>query len=136
MGRSRFQTTKGDFCSSTTEKLNGTRPLAGVKVVELCEWVAAPAAVRCLSEMGATIYKVEPPYGDAQRTQGPGFGCEQTETEDPTIDLNNTNKNFISINLKNEDGMAFMKKLLAEAVFLLTTCVTKLLSRWVLTTQP
>ena len=100
---------------STTEKLNGYGPLAGVKVVELCEWVAAPAAVRCLSEMGATIYKVEPPYGDAQRTQGPGFGCEQTETEDPTIDLNNTNKNFISINLKNEDGMAFMKKLLAEA---------------------
>lgn len=100
---------------STTEKLNGFGPLAGVKVVELCEWVAAPAAVRCLSEMGATIYKVEPPHGDAQRTQGPGFGCEQTDTEDPTIDLNNTNKNFISINLKNEDGMAFMKKLLAEA---------------------
>lgn len=58
---------------STTEKLNGYGPLAGVKVVELCEWVAAPAAVRCLSEMGATIYKVEPPYGDAQRTQGPGL---------------------------------------------------------------
>lgn len=100
---------------STTEKLNGFGPLAGIKVVELCEWVAAPAAVRCLSEMGATIYKVEPPHGDAQRTQGPGFGCEQNEKEDPTIDLNNTNKNFISINLKDEEGMKFMKKLLAEA---------------------
>ena len=54
---------------STTEKLNGYGPLAGVKVVELCEWVAAPACVRCLSEMGATVIKVEPPYGDAQRTQ-------------------------------------------------------------------
>lgn len=64
---------------STTEKLNGYGPLAGVKVVELCEWVAAPACVRCLSEMGATVIKVEPPYGDAQRTQGPGFGCEQTD---------------------------------------------------------
>ena len=53
---------------STTEKLNGYGPLAGVKVVELCEWVAAPACVRCLSEMGATVIKVEPPYGDAQRT--------------------------------------------------------------------
>lgn len=100
---------------STTEKLNGYGPLAGVKVVELCEWVAAPACVRCLSEMGATIYKVEPPYGDAQRTQGPGFGCEQTDLEDPTIDLNNTNKNFLAINLKNEDGMKFMKQLLADA---------------------
>ena len=100
---------------STTEKLNGYGPLAGVKVVELCEWVAAPACVRCLSEMGATVIKVEPPYGDAQRTQGPGFGCEQTDMEDPTIDLNNTNKNFVSINLKNEEGMKFMKKLLADA---------------------
>lgn len=100
---------------STTEKLNGYGPLAGVKVVELCEWVAAPACVRCLSEMGATVIKVEPPYGDAQRTQGPGFGCEQTDLEDPTIDLNNTNKNFVSINLKNEEGMKFMKKLLADA---------------------
>ena len=100
---------------STTEKLNGYGPLAGVKVVELCEWVAAPACVRCLSEMGATVIKVEPFTGDAQRTQGPGFGCEQTDMEDPTIDLNNTNKNFVSINLKNEEGMKFMKKLLADA---------------------
>lgn len=45
---------------STTDKLNGFGPLAGVKVVELCEWVAAPAAVRCLSEMGATVIKTEP----------------------------------------------------------------------------
>lgn len=35
-----------------TEKLNGYGPLAGVKVVELCEWVAAPATVRVLSEPG------------------------------------------------------------------------------------
>lgn len=45
---------------STTDKLNGFGPLAGVKVVELCEWVAAPAAVRCLSEMGATVIKTDP----------------------------------------------------------------------------
>ena len=48
---------------STTDKLNGFGPLAGVKVVELCEWVAAPAAVRCLSEMGATVIKTEPLHG-------------------------------------------------------------------------
>ena len=64
---------------STTDKLNGFGPLAGVKIVELCEWVAAPAAVRCLSEMGATVIKTEPLHGDAQRTQGPGFGCHQPQ---------------------------------------------------------
>lgn len=100
---------------STTDKLNGFGPLAGVKVVELCEWVAAPAAVRCLSEMGATVIKTEPLHGDAQRTQGPGFGCEKNDFEDPTFDLNNTNKDLVAINLKNEEGMKFMKKLLADA---------------------
>ena len=99
---------------STTDKLNGFGPLAGVKIVELCEWVAAPAAVRCLSEMGATVIKTEPLHGDAQRTQGPGFGCEKNDYEDPTFDLNNTNKDLVAINLKDEDGMKFMKKLLAD----------------------
>ena len=100
---------------SVTEKLNGYGPLNGVKVVELCEWVAAPATVRILSEMGAEIMKVEPLHGDAQRTQGPGFGCEQNDTEDPTIDLNNTNKNWLALNLKSEEGFAVMDKLLSEA---------------------
>lgn len=98
-----------------TEKLNGYGPLAGVKIVELCEWVAAPATVRILSEMGAEVMKVEPLWGDAQRTQGPGFGCDQTEEEDPTIDLNNTNKNWIALNLKDPEAMEVMHKLLAEA---------------------
>ena len=100
---------------SVTEKLNGYGPLNGVKVVELCEWVAAPATVRVLSEMGAEIIKVEPLHGDAQRTQGPGFGCEQTEREDPTIDLNNTNKNWLSLNLKTPEGSKVMHQLLATA---------------------
>ena len=56
-----------------SEKLNGYGPLNGVKVVELCEWVAAPATVRILSEMGAEIMKVEALHCYAHRTQGPGF---------------------------------------------------------------
>ena len=65
--------------------------------------------------MGATVIKTEPLHGDAQRTQGPGFGCEKNDYEDPTFDLNNTNKDLVAINLKDEDGMKFMKKLLADA---------------------
>ena len=38
---------------TVTEKLNGYGPLAGIKVVEMCTYVAAPATVRVLSEMGA-----------------------------------------------------------------------------------
>jgi len=100
---------------STTEKLNGYGPLNGVRIIELCEWVAAPATVRVLSEMGAEVIKVEPLHGDAQRTQGAGFGIDKTDTEDPTIDLNNTNKNWISLNLKSPEGAKIMQELLATA---------------------
>ena len=106
---------KGKMRMSVTEKLNGYGPLAGIKVVEVCTYVAAPATVRVLSEMGAEIIKVESFAGDTQRTQGPGFGCELTETEEPTIELNNTNKNWVSLNLKTEEGLTILKKLIADA---------------------
>ena len=119
---------KGKMRMSVTEKLNGYGPLAGIKVVEVCTYVAAPATVRVLSEMGAEIIKVESFAGDTQRTQGPGFGCELTETEDPTIDLNNTNKNWVSLNLKTEEGLTILKKLIADADVFMTVerCVEKL----------
>ena len=100
---------------TVTEKLNGYGPLAGIKVVEMCTYVAAPATVRVLSEMGAEVIKIESFAGDTQRTQGPGFGCELTDTEDPTIDLNNTNKNWVSLNLKDPEGLAIAKKMIGEA---------------------
>ena len=54
---------------TTTEHLNGYGPLAGIKIVELCTYVAGPATVRVLSDMGAEVIKIEPPFGDAQRVQ-------------------------------------------------------------------
>lgn len=95
--------------------MNGFGPLAGVKVVELADWVAAPAAVRQLGEMGAEIIKVENPNGDPQRTQCWGFGGANTERCDPTYENVNANKDWISLNLKTEDGMAIMMDLLAGA---------------------
>ena len=114
---------------STTEHLNGYGPLAGIKVVELCTYVAGPATVRVLSDMGAEVLKVEAPMGDAQRTQGPCFGAKQTETEDPTFDLNNTNKNMICINTKHPDGLAAMKKLISEADVFVTNTRTRSLEK-------
>jgi crotonobetainyl-CoA:carnitine CoA-transferase CaiB-like acyl-CoA transferase len=106
---------------TVTDKLNGYGPLNGVKVIELCEWVAAPAGVRLLAEMGAEIVKIEPPHGDAQRTQGPGFGADRTDLEDPIFDLDNTNKNWLCINLKTAEGMAICRQLLASADVFVTS---------------
>lgn len=41
--------------------------LAGVRVVELGMWVAAPAAAAMLADWGADVVKVEQPSGDPNR---------------------------------------------------------------------
>ena len=115
---------------TVTEKLNGYGPLAGIKVVEMCTYVAAPATVRVLSEMGAEVIKIESFAGDTQRTQGPGFGCELTDTEDPTIDLNNTNKNWVSLNLKDPEGLAIAKKMIGEADIFMNNMRTAALKKF------
>lgn len=98
-----------------SKEFEGFGPLSGVRVVELAEWVAAPAAVRCLGEMGAEVIKVENPAGDPQRTQCYGFGGKRTEECDPTYENVNANKDWISLNLKTEEGMAIFMDLLSTA---------------------
>lgn len=98
-----------------SQELNGFGPLTGIKVVELCEWVAAPSAARCMAEMGAEVIKVENPVGDPQRSQGSGYGCNRTEECDPTYDMINAGKDFLSLNLKNPEAMDILMDLLADA---------------------
>lgn len=45
-------------------------PLAGIRVLELGSTVAGPAAGRLLADLGAEVFKVEPPEGDQLRTWG------------------------------------------------------------------
>ena len=115
---------------TTTEHLNGYGPLAGIKVVEMCTYVAGPATVRVLSDMGAEVIKIEAPVGDAQRTQGAAFGAKKTETEDPTFDLNNTNKNLICVNTKTPEGLEIFDKLVADADIFVTNTRTKSLKQF------
>jgi crotonobetainyl-CoA:carnitine CoA-transferase CaiB-like acyl-CoA transferase len=47
----------------------GLGALAGLRVVELGVWVAAPAAAALLADWGADVIKVEPPTGDPEVVQ-------------------------------------------------------------------
>jgi crotonobetainyl-CoA:carnitine CoA-transferase CaiB-like acyl-CoA transferase len=97
------------------------RGLEGIKVVELAGYVAGPACPRLLGELGATIYKVEPPGGDDQRTQGAGWGFpNKTEFDDPTYDMSSMNKEWISVNLKSPEGREFLYKLIGNSDILVT----------------
>ncbi len=45
-------------------------PLAGVKILELTAVVLGPWACQILADMGAEVIKIEPPYGDSNRSLG------------------------------------------------------------------
>ena len=50
-----------------------SKPLAGVKVVELATFVAGPVSARLLADLGAEVIKVERPEGDAWRATGVSY---------------------------------------------------------------
>ncbi len=88
-------------------------PLAGLRVVEFAHMVMGPTCGLALADLGADVVKVEPaaegdkPAGDnTRRLQGAGTGF---------FAMLNRNKRSVTLDLKSADGLAFAKRLIAEA---------------------
>ena len=90
---------------------NATKPLSGVKVVELGTLIAGPFAARILAEFGAEVIKIESPDGgDPLRKwrklyQGTSLWWY----------LQSRNKKSVTVNLKQADGVDVVRKLVASA---------------------
>jgi len=100
-----------------------SKPLTGVKVVELATFVAGPSCARLLSDMGAEVIKIEHPKGDGWRQTSKSYIPGRfSDDENPVFDIYNSGKQHIALNLKNPSGMAIMHKLLEQAdVFISNT---------------
>ena len=95
-----------------------SKPLAGIKVVEVAMWAFVPAAGAILSDMGATVIKVEPPTGDPLRGLQTGLGSSQSNI-DLSWESYNRGKQSITLDLKQEAGREVLMRLLEGAdVFL------------------
>ena len=95
------------------------KPLQGIKVVELGTHVAVPTAARLLADWGAEVIKVEAITGDLWRYYGLNTRTPITEEENPIFCVPNSNKEIISLNLKSEEGLDILMRLLGDAdVFL------------------
>ncbi|MBW6455807.1 MAG: CoA transferase, partial [Trueperaceae bacterium] len=53
--------------------------LSGIVVLDLSRILAGPYASQLLADLGATVWKVEPPHGDDTRTWGPPFADEAAD---------------------------------------------------------
>ena len=104
------------------------KPLEGVKILELSTFVAAPSSARLLSDMGATVIKVEHPNGDLWRKTGVSYVPRRfSDNENPVFDIYNAGKKHIALNLKTAEGMEVFHKLLSQSdVFITNTRVQAL----------
>lgn len=90
------------------------RPLDGIRVVELCQWVAGPAAAGIMADWGADVIKVEAPAGDPQRrifeAVGVGAGAPN-----PTFAQDNRGKRSVVLDLGTDADRATFERLLDRA---------------------
>ncbi|MDT3394352.1 MAG: CoA transferase [Bacillota bacterium] len=99
--------------------------LKGVRIIDMTTFLAAPTVSRILGEWGADVIKVEPPKGDAERTQGAVFNMPYADDENLGFDISNLNKRFVTLNLKKEEGLQAFYNLLTDANVFLTNVRTK-----------
>ena len=92
------------------------KPLDGITVVELADYVSAPVCCRLLADMGAKVIKIERNTGNVWRTTGKGYCPDRfSDQENPVYDIYNTGKAHIVLNLKTPEGMAICHKILESA---------------------
>jgi crotonobetainyl-CoA:carnitine CoA-transferase CaiB-like acyl-CoA transferase len=85
-------------------------PLAGYRVIDATQMISGPMATMILADQGADVIKIEPPgIGDLTRALGGPRGMS------PTFTVVNRNKRSIVLNLKERQGLAVLKRLVATA---------------------
>lgn len=86
------------------------KPLAGIKVIELANFIAGPLCGTLLADMGADVIKVEPPKGDMARATPPIRNGESV-----SFVALNRNKRSLVLDLKRPEAAEILRKLAAQA---------------------
>jgi len=86
-------------------------PLEGLTVIDMTTSYAGPTASMYLADMGADVIKVERPGGDDARTWGPPF----VQSASAWFASANRNKRSVVINLRDPDGLATLRSLIARS---------------------
>lgn len=99
-------------------------PLAGIKVVEMGQLIAGPFCGQLLGDMGADVIKLEPPgQGDPMRVWGRGDYPLWWEVVA-------RNKRAVSCNLREKEGQALARSLIAKADILIENFRPGTLEKW------
>lgn len=90
-------------------------PLRGIRVIDITSMITGPLCSQQLGDLGADVIKIEPIHGEVARWMAPpqkagltGFYTQM-----------NRNKRSLSVDLKNAEGIAIIKKLVESADLLI-----------------
>src|SRR3954464_6657205 len=87
-----------------------SKPLAGIRVIELANFIAGPLCGTLLADMGADVVKIEPPGGDMSRATPPIRNGESV-----SFTALNRNKRSLVLDLKAPEAQQAMRKLAAQS---------------------
>ena len=109
-------------------------PLAGIRVLEVANWLAAPAAAALLADLGADVIKVEPPGGEIYREfllRSMGYTHEFSANYGFQTD--NRGKRSITVALDAPGGPELVRRLAARSDVFLTNLIQQRRVRYRLT---
>ncbi len=86
-------------------------PLDNIVVLDLSRILAGPFSTQILSDLGATVWKIESPWGDDTRTGGPPV----IEGASAYYLSANRGKKSMIVNLRDERGQAIIKQMAQKA---------------------
>ncbi len=83
-----------------------TRPLAGVRVLDLTRALSGPFCTMILGDLGADVIKVEPLEGDMTRAWGPYVHGQSAYYQSA-----NRSKRSVALDFRQEEGLALVRRM-------------------------
>ena len=91
------------------------RPLSGVRVTGLEQYIAGPYCTMLLADTGAEVIKIERPGGGDPRRQMPPFAEKDGRKKGAGFMGDNRNKKSLCLNLRDPKGQEVFRKLVASS---------------------
>ena len=111
-----------------------TAPLAGIRVLEVANWLAAPAAGALMADLGADVIKIEPPGGDVFRGyRMTSMGYTHEFETNYAFECDNRGKRSMTVALDRPGGPELVRRLSEKVDVFLTNLIQPRCVRYGLT---
>jgi formyl-CoA transferase len=101
----------------------GAGPLAGVRVLDLSQWLAGPAAAALLGDFGAEVIMIELPASGPAASDGPG-------SRGPGFPVTNRNKKSVTLDVRSPHGREVFLALARSSDVIVENFRPGTLERW------